>query len=237
MLLLYFLHVEKTEKLRENATTYERLYADVPLAPSTIRGIVQEFLGAQIIRRIEREDSLSLNLTRNGRELCMQTFRSLLAANKSAVPVLLTLPALNSRNRRSAVTALETFQSIHLDKNTYILFGTDEKIVTHVFLGIFKPGQLFIQTLSANEKGIASWWFLTESGKQILKKREVVQSMVRQYSQQQRQYSPLSVRAQKSRARCLAELISAIKANTGFPEEYYPHELRLESFLHRIWSS
>lgn len=235
MMLLYFLHQEKKKNSRDNLITYARLYRDLPLAASTIRGIVQEFLNEQLIRRVGDGESVSLNLTRYGIDLCAQTFWLGFDSETMQMPLLLSVPVIDSHSKKKFHLLLSSIQFIQIDERTYMIFAIDERTLSKLVATALSHKPFFIQPMSASEKTIMSFWFLSTKGARAQKQRQLVNALVRQLVRQRTLYSPLSQRVRNSLSLCLAEMISAFRMKESIPELYYPQDMRLERFLSQIW--
>lgn len=219
-LLLFFLHHSELTHTRDNLITYSQLYTNLTLASSTVRGIVQEFLSAGILRRIYSEDMEGFLLSSRGESLARDDFPGLYQSDEETDGQVLVVPK-NSQIQCSG-------RYIQLDTHTFFLFDGSQRQRSRAALGT---------PITASEKSIVDWWWSTVRGKAASDRRAKLVRLSQQISLQIRSASPKSERGRGLKDRFLQELISAAQSKLSPPEVYYPHQMRLDTLLTHFWKA
>ncbi len=217
-LLLFFLHHADLKSASDNMVTYSQLYSHLTLASSTVRGIVQEFLSAGILRRIYDEDREGFVLSSRGESLARDEFPGL-HQSEDQVEGRLLFVAKNSEIESSG-------RYIQLDTHTYFLFDGNHRQRSRTGLGI---------PITASEKSIVEWWWSTNQGKTAFEVRATLVRFSQKLSLQARSTSPSSKVRREAKQRFVLGLISAAQSITDVPEVYYPRPMRLHTLLAHFW--
>lgn len=218
MVLFYLLHAHFDVARRGKVSTYATLYVRLPLAQSTIRGIVQEFLYDQLIRRVYSEDADGFVLTGNGVEMCKELFIPLFVPHETEATL---------RIGQNAQGTAEKSLHIQLNAQTQYVFEHSNRLQ--------HDRRILLLEASADQKVIVEYWFRLKAGRTHLALREKVVKLFQQLSRQKNATSPNSKNVRSLQKNIMTIIISALRSTEGVPEVYYPRDLRVTTFLQQLW--
>lgn len=222
LILLYFLHQQQGAKKMQQSFSYEEVYVALPIAESTIRGILNEFEGERLIRKTVSQTTLLWQLTQTGIRTAESIFGRLSHDTSSHSLHLIHVHA-SSRE-------LSDFQRIQLDTHTFAIFGEEERALNRRY-----PRSLVLPQSAASEKVIVQEWLESLAGRRIIRDREQISRQIDVLFPQRKNDRVIAPRVRTRQQKLLCSIISAIEDLSQSPEIYYPQSLRVNELLRRIW--
>ncbi len=234
MVLLYFMQNEMKQGTRDNTLSYEQLYAAIPLSESTIRGIIQEFLHVRLIQKVFTQDTAGWKLTAMGRVQGRELFEPLWNSESQQKVTLVVFPSYASSVRVKAQKIVARMGSIAVDAHSFFVLNQIDRELQKKLLALSLHPALFVP-VDATQKGFQSFLFQTREGKKCYAQREKIAGLTQKYRGSLRRYSSTSHTLKKIKGILLADIISALRDSDTIPEEYYPREMRLSTFVDSFW--
>lgn len=222
LILLYFLQMRLGTKSMQQSHSYEEVYAAVPISPSTIRGILNEFEGARLLRKTVTTTSLSWQLTQTGIRTAESIFGGLYESAQTVSAQLIVL--------REPASDIADLSRIQIDAHSYVVFGESERVINRRF-----PRSLVLTQSAASGKVIVQGWMETLFGRQMLRDREQLSRQIAILFPRRNTDRVIAPRLHLRQQKLLWKLISAIDEKRQPPEIYYPHAVRMNELLRRIW--
>ncbi len=222
LILLYFLHQQQGAKKMQQSFSYEEVYRAVPIATSTIRGILNEFEGERLLRKTVSQTTLLWQLTQTGLRTAESIFGRLLQNTSSRSLHLLRL--------HESPREIRDLSRIQLDTHTFAIFGEDERALNRRY-----PRSLVLPQSAASEKVIVQEWLESLAGRRIIRDREQICRQIDVLFPQRKNDRVIASRVRARQQKILCSIISAIEDLTQSPEIYYPQPLRVNELLRRIW--
>ncbi len=237
MVLYLFLLPILLERKDKQAFSYSALYDRLPLAASTVRGIVASFLERGFLELVGTDADHRFQMTKKGIVEASSVFPSLPRQESDAVTMII-VPPQSSDSSYAMLRPLESLGFFPIRSGVFLRFGDFHIKELQVLPKSIRSTLLVCQNIAITQLEGADTIIDTFSGREFCLPRSQTYGLLRQLYAARTKKNFRGAKKYVSLLKMSYEvIISVLQRNYRIPEEYLPQNSRLSNLNRLFWTA